>query len=232
MLSGRTALIIAGVGAAIVVLYMFYLVLRLNCRLDTKLKGGAPTSCSAKQERQQCSAQQCQAEKESQQCQVSAEESEESKCPKCPGIISTEHAAAECKPDVYVDFAGELVKRLMSSAKKVTQDRGLDKRYYNDLLKEIYLKFYRVNAGIVNKEELVKSQKFLKQIQDEVEIYQEHLKGRGKPVLIPIAERIRNYNSQNQAQQGGSTTVDEKDISKIINENEHAIYEIYPSLAV
>ena len=68
--------------------------------------------------------------------------------------------------------------------------------------------------------------------QDEVEIYQEHLKGRGKPVLIPIAERIRNYNAQNQPQKGGSSSVDERDISKVINDNEHAIYEIYPSLAI
>ena len=133
MLSGRTALIIAGVGAAIIVFYMFYLVLRLNCRLDTKLKGGAPTSCSVEQS--QCS-QQCESDSK---CQVSKQVVQEEEEPKkCPGVISTEHAAAECRPDVYVDFAGELVKRLMASAKKVTQDRGLDKKYYNDLLKEIY----------------------------------------------------------------------------------------------
>jgi hypothetical protein len=231
MLSGRTALIIAGVGASIIVFYMFYLVLKLNCRLDTKLKGGAPiSSCSV--DRKQCQ----EATGKPQQCGASTKvvsEADEGKCPKCPGIISNEHAAAECNPDVYIDFAGELVKRLMASAKKVTHDRGLDKKYYNDLLKEIYLKFYRVNAGIVNKEELEKSNKFLKQIQDEVEVYQEHLKGRGKPVLIPIAERIRNYTQEPQEpQKGGSSAVDERDISKVINDNEHAIYEIYPSLAI
>lgn len=42
MITGNTALLIAGIGISIILLYIFYLVLRLNCRLDTKLKPGCP----------------------------------------------------------------------------------------------------------------------------------------------------------------------------------------------
>ena len=211
MISGQTALIIAGVGAAIIVIYMFYLVLRLNCRLDAKAQGGTCSMASDEPQESQLEAkppveapEECVMEEEKPTCAVCNKEEK--------------HLAATCKPGVYTDFAGILVQRLMESAKKVTQDRGMDQKYYHYLLRTIYDKFYKLNASIVNQKELEQSRKFLEEIKKEVHSYQVQLQSE------PSAE-------EEAKQSGGSMSLGQKDVSKIINENEYAIYEVYPSLA-
>lgn len=163
MISGKSALIIAGIGSAIIVIYTFYLVLRLNCRLDTKIS------------RSECP-----------------------KCPECPGTKATSNAVAEHNATV-------LVKRLMNSARKATKDRKGSVKDYHSLLQEIYRKFTELNAKIIDKDEQEMSQKFLAEIRKEIK-------------------------EQKGGKAGKVGSVNESDIARVLNENEHAIYQVYPSL--
>ena len=212
MLSGRTALIIASVGAAIIVIYMFYLLIRLNCRLDAKIKGATCNMDKTDQENDSPPNPKCFEEGKN-------EKPKEEKCP----CKNDDKLASPCTPGVFSDFAGVLVKRLMTSAKKVTEDKGLDKKYYNNLLREIYARFYKLNSTIVNERELEQSKLFLDEIKKEIEQYQARLRSDSP------------FKFTRPSQSGGSKEVvmsnKDEDLSKIINENEHAIYEIYPSLA-
>lgn len=200
MLSGRNALIIAAIGAAIVVLYTCYLVLRLNCRLDTKIRPNAPGAgrCSASVQPEQ---------PEPEQPEPEDPEAKPKPEPE-PKPQKETHLAARCHLGVYKDYASELVKRLMKSAKHVTKDRAGAEKYYNALLREIYKKFVKLNGKILNKAELERSRKFLEEIRKEVKEYQDDLELEG----------------------GGIGGVSENDIAKVLNANEHAIYRVYPSL--
>jgi hypothetical protein len=173
----QNALIITGVGAAIILLYVLYLILRLNCRLDTNIKSTCGKSSPAPAK-------------------------------KAPVKAQEEHPVATCKPEVYTDYAEILVKKLMASSKKVTKDRGLGKKYYHQLLLEIYRKFLKLNSTIINKSELGRSKKFLKEIKGEIKEYETELQHGGAPQRI-----------------------DEKDLARILNDNELAIYSVYPTLA-
>lgn len=210
MITGNTALLIAGIGVSIILLYIFYLVLRLNCRLDTKLKKPCPYK-----EKNGAPANDCPVDKYPEP--VSKPKSAPKPKPAPKPVVPEEeekekaHPLMTCSPEMYQDYAERLVKRLMKTAAKVTKDRGQDARYYNRLMIQVYRKFLKLNSTILNKSERMRSRKFLKEIKKEINDYEKKL------------------------QKGGSwgsaiVSVSEGDLARTLNENEQAIYQVYPSL--
>lgn len=107
------------------------------------------------------------------------------------------------------DGARMLVKKLMDSAKELAKD---DKDYYDQLLLEIYRRFVKLNSTIVNEDELKLREKFLKEISKEV-----------NSAILKVARK-----GAPKGQKGGAAL--KKDIARMINENEQAIYQVYPEL--
>lgn len=112
---------------------------------------------------------------------------------------------------MYPDYAERLVRRLMDTAKKVTKGRGQDARYYNHLMVQVYRKFLKLNSTLLNKSELARSRKFLKEIKKEITDYEKKLQKGGSQGSVTVA-------------------VAEEDLARTLNENEQAIYQVYPCL--
>jgi hypothetical protein len=211
MITGKTALIITGIGIGVIVIYVFYLVLRLNCRLDTKLtstcSNNSPNSDQKRTKRPM-----------------------RPKRPKRPKRKVKKHPIATCKPGVYGDYATVLVKRLMNTAKKVTSDRGLDEKYYNQLLLAIYHKFQKLNANLINKKELEQSQKFLSEMKQEIKSYENSLKTKSSETNSSEtkSEETQSEETKSEVQKGGQFK--STDLARTIKENSYAISQVYPSL--
>lgn len=205
MITGNTALLIAGIGVSIILLYIFYLVLRLNCRLDTKLKKGCPYK-----KKKAAPASDCPLD----DYPEPAPKPKPKPAPKPAPKLQPEqknHPLLTCSPPMYPDYAERLVRRLMDTAKKVTKGRGQDARYYNHLMVQVYRKFLKLNSTLLNKSELARSRKFLKEIKKEITDYEKKLQKGGSQGSVTVA-------------------VAEEDLARTLNENEQAIYQVYPCL--
>ncbi len=150
-------------------------------------------------------------------------------CPACPVCPVQPVIQKKCNPD-YDDAATRLTKSLMTSAKKVTTDQGLDDQYYHQLLSAIYKRFYTLNKTLLQEEESsptpaaalaasrdkIMSLKFLEQLKREIVQYQE--------------EEAKTPKAVGQA--GGTpVSVSDKDVKTVLNSNEHSICTVYSCLA-
>jgi hypothetical protein len=185
-LSQFQILVILGISFSIVLLYILYLVFRVNCKLDTSIK---PLSCKTKTRKP-----------------VNVDEYPSNPQPQEPQEPTS-------LPDC-VDYASDLTKRLMNSAQRITNERGLDDRYRQRLLLEIYQRFTKLNENLIGKHETRLSQRFLDQIKRKIKAYEQQIQ-RGEIKVSNIQDGGANLHS---------------DLNRILEESANIVYRIFPGL--
>jgi hypothetical protein len=232
----RQSIILACIGLAIIVLYVVYLGIYFGFSKPTKAQERA-AAAAAESKSKSTSKSAALVVLKPDMCnniagakQEAAHKSPEpivSSCPSCPKAPSCppqpqlqlqlqearQEAPANCIPD-YDDAATRLTQSLMTSAKKVTTDQGLDDMYYHQLLAAIYKRFYLLNKTLLDQGKSDEdSLKFLRQLKTEIEKYE--------------AEEKRTPKAIGQA---GGNIVNTKDIKAVIDSNEGTICKVYTCL--
>lgn len=128
-----------------------------------------------------------------------AEEAEEADSLEPEGTTSSRNCSM---PD---DQASKLVAELMKNAKLASNK---NRKYYQRLLIEIYLRFTKLNSTLLSDKDIVKSKTFLKELK----------------------KVINKYEEESPSQYGGVATINEKDIAQVLNKSDKSICLVYPDL--
>lgn len=217
----RQSQILAYIGLAIIISYIVYL--GINYGFSKSSKEQSIQIIQSEQSEQIIQTETTQKQKDV-DTNISCTDTSPPEVKACPKQTACPSVPAKCTPD-YSDAATRLTKNLMTSAKKVTTDQGLDDQYYHQLLIAVYKRFYTLNKTLLQEEQesvkpsvlnkdKVLSLKFLEKLKKEIIQYEEEETATPKPI----------------GQAGGTYNISNKDIKTVLNSNEDSICTVYSCL--